>query len=173
MTSFKERVSDQLKNLDLALVRNEYKVRIYTDYLLGACRFLLSIHDLTKTQIADLDSLAHSYLKKWIGLPRGASWLLVHDVHGLNIKSFAHLYNESRSLNLSSIRLFGDGRVRHALDSKENCECDWARKFSSAVYTKGLISEVVPPIVQILVSTDNERLHFQCHVHSKYSHNSF
>ena len=109
-TVIKERVSDQLKNLDLALVRNEYKLRIYADYLLGACRFLFSIHDLTKTQISELDGLAHSYLKKWIGLPRGASWLLVHDVHGMN------------SLNLSSIRLFGDSRVRHALNSKENRE---------------------------------------------------
>ena len=44
----KERLSDQLKNLDLTLVRNEYKVRIYSDYLLGACRFVLSIHDLTQ-----------------------------------------------------------------------------------------------------------------------------
>ena len=57
----KERVRDQLKNLDSALVRNKYKVRIFSDYLLGACRFMLSIHDLTKTQITDLDNLAHSY----------------------------------------------------------------------------------------------------------------
>ena len=78
-TVIKERVSDQLKHLDSTLIRNEYKVRIYADYLLGACRFVLSVHDLTKTQIVELDQLAHSYLKKWLGLPRGASWLLVHD----------------------------------------------------------------------------------------------
>ena len=92
----KERLSDQLKNLDSTLVRNEYKVRIYSEYLLGACRFVFSIHDLTKTQLTDLEQLTHSYLKRWLGLPCGASWALVHDYHGLNIKSVDHLYKESR-----------------------------------------------------------------------------
>ena len=154
----KERLSDQLKNLDSTLVRNEYKVRIYSDYLLGACRFVLSLHDLTGTQIADLESLTHSYLKRWLGLPRGASWALVHDIHGIGIKSIDHLYKESRSLNLSNIRFFSDDRVRHALDSKENREGKWCRKFSSATYVKGLIAEVVPPIVDQPVLTIGESL---------------
>ena len=79
-------------------------------------------------------------------MPRGASWAIVHDSHGLNIKSISHLYLEARSLTLSHIRFFSDGRVRHALDSKENREDKWRRKFSSAIYTKGLIEEVVTPI---------------------------
>ena len=83
----KERVSDQLKNIDELLVRNEYKVRIYADYLLGSNRFVLSVHDLHKTQIKELDDLSHSYLKKWLGLPQCASWAIVHDYHGLNIMS--------------------------------------------------------------------------------------
>ena len=70
-TVIKEKMSDQLKNLDLTLIRNEYKVRVYSEYFLGACRFILSIHDLTRSQIADLESLTHSYLKRWLGLPRG------------------------------------------------------------------------------------------------------
>ena len=80
-------------------------------------------------------------------MPQGASWALVHDCHGLNIKSISHLYLEARSLTLSHIRFFSDGRVRHALDSKENREDKWRRKFSSAIYTKGLIGEVVTPSV--------------------------
>ena len=39
----KERVGDQLKNLDAALIRSEYKVRVYSDYLLGSWRFLSMI----------------------------------------------------------------------------------------------------------------------------------
>ena len=142
----KERVSDQLKNIDDLLVRNEYKVRLYSEYLLGSCRFLFSVHDLNKSQIAELEDLTHSYLKRWLGLPRSASWALVHDAHGLNIKSVDHLYKESRSLTLSNIRFFSDGRVRHALDVKEEREGKWSRKFSSAGYVKGLIEEVVPPL---------------------------
>ena len=75
----------------------------------------------------ELESLTHSYLKRWLGLPRGASWALFHDVHGMGIKSIDHLYKESRSLSLSHIRLFSDGRVRHALDCKETRESKWCK----------------------------------------------
>ena len=67
----KERMGDQLKNIDSLLVRNEYKVRIYSEYLLGSYRFLFSVHDLSKTQIKALDDLSHGYLKDWLGLPLG------------------------------------------------------------------------------------------------------
>lgn len=80
---------------------------------------MLSIHDLSKCQLSDLESLTHSYMKRWLGLPQGASWALVHDVHGLNIKSIDHLYKESRSLTLSNSRFFSDERVRHALIPKK------------------------------------------------------
>ncbi len=66
----KERVGDQLKNIDELLVRNEFKVRIYADYFLESCRFLFSVHDLNKSQIRELDVLTHSYLKRWLGLPK-------------------------------------------------------------------------------------------------------
>ena len=150
----RDKISDQLKNIDLLLVRSEYKVRIYAEYLLGACRFMFSIHDLTRSQLNDLECLTHSYLKRWLGLPRGASWALVHDVHGLNVKSVTHLYEESRVLTLSTIRFFSDQRVRHALDVKEKREEVWTRKFSFASYAKGVIEEVVPPLpISVPVST--------------------
>ncbi|NCF47118.1 MAG: hypothetical protein GWP24_06070 [Alphaproteobacteria bacterium] len=138
-------MSEQLMNLDSLLVRNEYKVRIFADYFLNANRFVLSVHDLHLSQLRDLDNLVHRYLKKWLGLPNGASWALVHDVHGLNIKSISHLYMESRALSLSKMRVFGDERVRHALDCKEEREDKWCRKFSSAVYVKGLLDGIVAP----------------------------
>ena len=152
----KEKMGDQLKNIDSLLVRNEYKARIYSEYFLGSYRFLFSVHDLNKGQLKALEDLTHSYLKDWLGLPRCASWALVHDYHGLNIKSVEHLYKESRALTLSHIRFFSDSRVRHALDSKEEREGKWILKFSSATYVKGLIEEVVPPLpIQVNVSTQD------------------
>ena len=143
----KEKISTQLNNINELLVRNEYKVRIYSEYFLGSLRFLFSVHDLHKAQLQELESLTHRYLKRWLGLPRGASWALVHDSHGLNIKSITHLYLESRSLSLPNIRFFSDGRVRHALDSKEDREGTWRRKFSSTIYAKDLVKEVVTPMI--------------------------
>ena len=142
----KERIGDQLKNVDALLIWNEFKVRIYSEYFLGANRFVFSVHNLCLSQLNDLNTLTHCYLKKWLGLPNGASWALVHDAHGLYIKSISHLYMESRALSLSKIRLFGDDRVRHALDSKEDREEKWCRKFSSATYVRDVLAEVVPQV---------------------------
>ena len=144
-----DRISVQLKNVDDLLVRNEYKVRIYSEYLLGSNRFLFSIHDLSSNQIGLLESLTRRYLKDWLGIPKGGTWALVHDIHGLNIKSIRHLYLESRSLSLSNIRRFGDENVRHALDWKEAREGEWRLKFSSATYARDLIQEVAPPNVEV------------------------
>ena len=72
----KKRVSDQLKNIDSLLVRDEYKVRIYSEYFLGANRFVFSIHDLCLTQLNDLNALTHRFLKKWclLGFSSRQSW---------------------------------------------------------------------------------------------------
>ena len=134
-----------LENIEKLLVRNELKVRVYVEYFLSSNRFILSVHDLTTTQLKEIDAMTHRYLKKWLGIPRCGSWNLVHDRHGLNIKSISHLYKESRALSLSDARIFSDDRVKHALDSKEARESNWSRKFSSAVYTRDLISGLIPP----------------------------
>ena len=131
------------------LIRDEYKVRIYSEYFLGANRFIFSIHDLNLSQLRQMEELTHRYLKKWLGMPQSGSWAMVHDKHGMAIKSITHLYREARSINLAGIRLFGDSRVRHALDSKETREAAWSRKFSSAIDTRNLINGLVvnnPPL---------------------------
>ena len=87
------------------IVRNEYKVRIYSEYFLGSYRFLFSIHDLCAAHFKALDDLTHKYLKGWLGMPRGASWALIHDYHGLNVKSIEQLYKESGALSLSLVIL--------------------------------------------------------------------
>ena len=113
------------------MIRDEFKVRIYSEYFLNANRFILSIHDLNTTQIKRLEDLTHRHLKKWFGIPQGGSWCLVHEGHGLNIKSISHLYKESRTLSLANMRYYSDAHVRHALESKENREAEWKKKYSS------------------------------------------
>ena len=137
-----DRFRDGLENINKLLIRDEFKARIYSEYFLGSQRFLFSVHDLTKSQIKKLDELTHSFLKSWLGIPRGGSWCLVHDRLGLNIKSISHLYHESRALSLANIRVFGDARVRHALDAKESRESAWSRKYSSAIMSRDIVNEI-------------------------------
>ena len=47
----KERIGGQLENINNLLVRDAFKVRIYSEYFLGSLRFLFSVHDMSKTQI--------------------------------------------------------------------------------------------------------------------------
>jgi hypothetical protein len=148
-----------LENIDSLLVRDEMKVRIYSEYFLPSNRFLFSVHDLNLSQLRTIEELTHCFLKKWLGMPQCSSWCLVHDRHGLCIKSVTHMYKEARSLSLANIRFFSDSRVRHALDSKEGRESKWNRKYSSAVKTRELISDLLHlspdshPIVPIVPLT--------------------
>ena len=111
---------------------------------MGSYRFILSVHDLNLSQLRKLEELSHGFLKRWLGMPQSGSWVMVHDRHGMNIKSVTHLYREARALTLAGIRFFGDSRVRHALDSKEARETVWSRKYSSAVYSRDLIRDLIP-----------------------------
>jgi hypothetical protein len=82
------------------LVRNEHKVRIYKEYFLPADRLILSIHDLTKTDLGKLDALTNRYLKSWLGMPQEGSVLPVHSGLDMDVKSVSHLYKKSQSLDI-------------------------------------------------------------------------
>ena len=131
-----------LENIHSLLIRDEYKVRLYSEYFLSANRFILSIHDVNLSQLRQMEDLTHRYLKGWLGMPQSGSWVMVHDRHGMAVKSISHLYREARTLVLADVRIFGDSRVRHALDSKETREAVWSRKFSSAVAARDLICDL-------------------------------
>ena len=62
-----------LENIDSLLIRDEFKVRLYSDYFLGSNRFILSVHDLNLTQLRRMEDLTHGFLKKWLGMPQSGS----------------------------------------------------------------------------------------------------
>ena len=66
-----------------AMVRNKFKLWMYTKYLLPSKRFLLTIHTLTDTQLKSLDTLTDKAIKSWAGLPPSATNALIHMPEGL------------------------------------------------------------------------------------------
>jgi hypothetical protein len=96
----KKKMERGLENIDKRLVCDEHKVRIDKEYFLPANRFILSIHNQTKTDPGKLDALANRYLKSWLGMPIGGSFLPVHSGLGMDVKSVSHLYKEGRSLDI-------------------------------------------------------------------------
>ena len=47
----------KLANIDKSPIRNEFKIRIYKDYLLPSLRFSLTIQDLHDTHLLALDKI--------------------------------------------------------------------------------------------------------------------
>jgi hypothetical protein len=79
---------------------DERKVIIYKKYFLPANHFILSIYDLTKTDLKDLDALTNRYLKSWLGMPQSESFSPVHSGHGMDVKNVSLLYKDRRSLDI-------------------------------------------------------------------------
>lgn len=85
------RIKSKLDNLDATAVRSEYKLAVYSRYLLPSMRFLLTVHDLNKTSRRSLDSLCDSYLKKWSGVVRSGTNIILHSSTTLNIPTIQEL----------------------------------------------------------------------------------
>ena len=127
---------DRLENINNTKVRSEYKLWIYQNYFISSVRFLLSIHDVTKTDIAKLDNLTHRYLKMWAGLPPSATNAVFHARESLNILSISDLYNISHGLSHALIRLKGDEKVNHAVNCTIETESEYIRKSSATVLSE-------------------------------------
>ena len=54
----KEKLSTKLVNLDKTLVRAECKIAVYTRYALPSLRYHLTVHNMHKTQLEELDMVA-------------------------------------------------------------------------------------------------------------------
>ena len=92
MNQVKDKMVTMLNNIDMALIRPEYKLKIYTKYYLHAIKFMLSVHDLTKTQRSSLDNCSSKFIKKWLNMPqKGATLAIIYCEQGLNIPSTVSL----------------------------------------------------------------------------------
>ena len=129
----KNTFTEKLDNIEKTLVRSEYKLWIYAKYFLPAIRFLLTVHDITATDLKILDRLTHKYMKKWAGLPRCATNGIFHLRNGLDIPSISTLYDMAHCVSHAATRLKGDPAVNHVLDCRVERESAWTRKKSVTV----------------------------------------
>ncbi len=126
-----DHISSRLKHIDSLEIRNEYKLKIYKDYLLPATRFILTVHELSKTNLTRLDTYVNQQLKKWCGLPRCATPTVLHLDQFYAIKSIPELYEECHSIAFTSTKVKGDSLVNHAMETKLEREQTWSNKQST------------------------------------------
>ena len=73
------------------MVRNEFKLWLYSNYLLPLKRLMLTLHVLNDTHLKLLDTLTDKAVKKWSGVPPSATNALLHMTEGLGTKSVSEL----------------------------------------------------------------------------------
>ena len=113
--SVKATIAVKLENIDKSKIRQEYKVKIFKEYLLPSLRFLLITHDISATNLKHLDALETKYLKKWTGLAHSANTVVLRSKHFLDIKSFSDLNEEARAINTFNLRSTADRQVQYAI----------------------------------------------------------
>ena len=147
------------------MVRNEYKLWTYVNYFLPSKRFLLTIHNLTHTQLKSLDTLTDKSVKHWAGLPRSATNVMLHSKEGLNIKSISQLYMEAHTVSHVRTRTQGDTSVNNAVNCAIARESSWSTKKSiivecEASYADALLQYVLQEVMS-LHSLETSQLTFR------------
>ena len=156
-----------ITNIDSLQIRNEYKLKIYKDYLLPASHFILTVHELTQTNLTCLDTHLNQYLKKWAGLPRLATPSVLHIDQFYAIKTVKELYEESHAVAYTSTRLKGDSLVNHAMDTKLDRESTWSSKASTMVQSSSILEVVTASSSSPLPLNKTKQLVKQ-HIHGSH-----
>ena len=129
-----EKLKEKLENIEKSTLRGEYKVKIYSRYAIPSLRFYFSVHQIHQGHEDKLDTLARSYLKKWLGIQKhGVTDTAIFHPYMLNIKTPSQVYNEAHAGTYAIVRSKGDVIVNHALDSRLERESAWTRKHSTTV----------------------------------------
>lgn len=117
-----------MDNVNSTSVRNEYKVRVLNDYVMPSMRYILSVHNLTDTQLEEMNATQTRYLRAWLNLPPCSTNAMLYGKEGLNLTQVSELYFECRTMSYASSVIKGDHRVVHSLQSKLDRESKWSRK---------------------------------------------
>ena len=139
----KDIFKEALENIDNSSVRNEYKLWIYSNYLLPSKRFLLTVHNMTETHLKKLDVFTDKSVKKWAGVPLCATNAIIHLREGLYIKSISELYMETHCVSHARTRLQGDESVNFVVNSSLVRESGFTRKKSTTTEAEVEYSKAV------------------------------
>ena len=79
-----------------------------------------------------LDSVAKTFLKKWLGIQKhGVTDTAIFHPYMLGLKTPSQVYLEAHASTLAIIKTKGDPLVNHAGNSRLERESGWTRKYST------------------------------------------
>lgn len=62
----KSKLESKLDNLDSTAIKSEYKLAVYSKYLIPSLRYHFSVHNVKKIHLEECDKLVNQFLKKWL-----------------------------------------------------------------------------------------------------------
>ena len=121
-----------MEHLNLTSVRGEFKLAIYTRYLLPSMRLYLTVQTLNKTHLQDLDDISRMYIKKWLNYPKhGVSDIGLYHPLGMGIKKPSQIYMEGHVMSYINSKEKADADVEHALNNRLHREFTLKKKLST------------------------------------------
>ena len=108
----------QLENLDSTEIQSEFKVKIYKEYLLPSIRFLLTVYEIQSSDLDSLNVFTDQFLKRWCGLARCATRMVLHCRTALDIPSVSALYRDAHTVAHVMAKLKADNEVQDTLNNK-------------------------------------------------------
>ena len=113
------KLKTKLENIDRSTLRGEYKANIYSQYALPSMRYYLNVHQLHQCHMNQLDSVAKTFLKKWLGIQKhGVTDSAIFHPYMLGLKTPSQVYVEAHASTLAMIKTKGDPLVNHAVNSR-------------------------------------------------------
>ena len=110
------------------MLRKEYKLWILKHYLIPSKKFLLTVHILPITHLKKLDTLVDKHTKKWAGIPKSATNVVLHLKEALDIPTISHTYTEAHNTSHARTRLQGDMHINHVIDHTLEREKGYSHK---------------------------------------------
>ena len=114
----KSKLNSMIENINVSLIRNEFKLRVYNEYSVPSIRYLLMTHELTDTQLNNLDQIHTNAVKAWLQMkPKGPTPAILFSPDGLNLKRISDIYVESHTVLYGRTMTLTDNRIRNALET--------------------------------------------------------
>ncbi|KAI8498171.1 hypothetical protein Bbelb_241150 [Branchiostoma belcheri] len=132
-----------IMNIDESPIRGEYKCEIYRVYVQGAIKYLLSVHDTTRSHLQKLSSSVTQYLKKWAGMKRSANSGILYHSQGLGLISVEQIYLQQHATVIASAVTIGDASVQNALQAKVKREGTFTRKRTGNLECHTLVKDTL------------------------------
>ena len=105
------KLDTMIENINLCLVRDEFKLKIYNQYAIPSVRYMLTVHELTDTQLEKLDHIHTNAIKSFIGLPtKGPTPAFIHSPDGLAFPRVSDIYLESHTLAYARCMIKADNQ---------------------------------------------------------------